>query len=50
MENILLTVFFMQLSKRETCPHIACLPFPICETCLVRARVSLLLALHGLEV
>jgi hypothetical protein len=50
VENILLNIFFMQLSKRETHPHIAFLPFPICETRLVSVCVSLLLAMHDLEV
>jgi hypothetical protein len=27
MENIMLVVFFVQLSKRETHPHNVCLPF-----------------------
>jgi hypothetical protein len=29
MENVLLVVFFMQLSKRETCLHIARLSHPV---------------------
>jgi hypothetical protein len=41
---------FYAVSKRETHVHTAHLPFPILETILVRARISLLLALHGLEV
>jgi hypothetical protein len=28
LENILLIFFFVQLSKRETYPHNACLPLP----------------------
>jgi hypothetical protein len=40
VENYLLAVFFMQLSKSETRIHITCLPFTIYETRLVSARVS----------
>jgi hypothetical protein len=50
IENILYTFFFCMLSKWETRPHIARLPFPICETRLISTRVSHLLALHVLEV
>jgi hypothetical protein len=39
VENFLLTVFFMQISKRETRSHIVHLLFPICETRLVSSRL-----------
>jgi hypothetical protein len=31
VENILLTVFFMELGKKETRPHNVCLPFSLSE-------------------
>jgi hypothetical protein len=38
MENILLGVFFVQLSKWETHPNITLLPFLICETHMIRTH------------
>jgi hypothetical protein len=39
MENIQLTIFFVELGKREIRSHNARLGFLRCEMCVVRARL-----------
>jgi hypothetical protein len=39
VENILLTIFFVELGKSEICSHIVRLSFLRCETRVVRAHL-----------